>query len=92
MKSVYSFIAPANFDINIDTDLLKIHLLHHFRKSTIIYEFNLNFDQFYTNFKLNMWTNENTLYVHPSPSLSMDDFLKFKQILLTYNFFEGFSL
>ena len=53
MKSVYSFIAPENFDIDSDIDFLKMHLLHNFCKSTIIYEFNLNLDQFYTNFKLN---------------------------------------
>lgn len=88
MKSVYSFIAPDNLDI----DFLKLLLLHNFTKATIEYEFGLKYNNLKENFKINKWTNENTLYVHPTIYITMDQLNILKDILLTLNFTEGYSL
>lgn len=88
MKSTYSFIAPDNLCV----DLLKILLLHNFTKNTLKYDFNLNYDNLEENFKINLWTNENTLYVHPTINVTMDQLNILKHVLSTLDFIEGWSL
>lgn len=88
MKSVYSFIAPDNLDISF----LKILLLHNFTKTTIEYGFGLNYNNLKENFKINILTNENTLYVHPARNITMDQLTILKHSLLALNFIEGYSL
>lgn len=88
MKSVYSFIAPDDLDI----DFLKLLLIHNFSKATIEYDFGLKYNNLEENFKINKWTNENTLYVHPTINITMDQLNILKHTLLTLNFIEGYSL
>lgn len=88
MKSVYSFIAPNNLDISF----LKILLLHNFTKTTIEYGFGLNYNNLEENFKINKWTNEITLYVHPTKNITMEQLNILKHSLLALSFIEGCSL